>query len=1411
MASLKWIRKELAEKGKYPEAILAYKAWQQNHHAIRHVVDANIKLLQNQLDNQSLVDSNAPRQKESFRSQLLGLGKELSTSHDLLKKSQPGGDYSLLNEASNFASGILVFYLNLIEILHQHSQDFFVFDENAYLAANEDVRDAIANGDFESGRQHFDCYGESQRRAKTVAEVLQTSLDDVGALVVFLCSQHKAFRAEQLVIGASTAKAFLSKISPTLSSFLVTRTFTELSHPKEIRRYSEDAYLWLNGDLQAAVQIDGYTGIKSHYHDFGKHENRLYSHSHLSGLIIHDTTLLTQKLSSITSKPVKASNTTRDIFASTEARLYNINFTNFSCAVHVHVYYIDVLAEILTHIDKMPFEYDLYVTYSEGIVCPDQISAHLNKAGLEVAANIQLIEVANRGRNLGPLATVLSPLLINYKYIAHVHTKHSGHSPALANWRSNILTALFANKAAIRRIVYLLQESTDMVIPPNQNHYIKDPTGWADNKDKAMFILSKCDQKIHHLDSPVVFPEGGMFWTNATLYAKIRDLGLRPEDFEEEPIPQDGSAAHALERLIGLLAMQDNKPICQVQTTESNRSIAFEEHIDYKEELAAIPAAKKCRIFAFFLPQFHETPQNNAWHGEGFTEWTNVKKTNPLFPGHYQQRFPHPDFGYYHLDDKGYFKNLEHILAKSGVDALILYHYWFGGTSILEEPARLLLNSTDINIHWCFCWANENWTRAWDGNENEVLMKQTYSREDAKTYINHLIPFFKDNRYVKINSRPVLIVYRAAHNPLMKEYCEIWGEECRKSGLQTPYLICTLTRGAKNPYDYNFDAGLERVLHDWTDGNVGAVNASTNFFDDFNGSVLLYKEVAEYYSNLDINTSFPHLRSIIPSWDNTPRYGPNAYIIHDSSPEKFSNWFNAIYNYTLKHLQDEERIIVVNAWNEWAESAYLEPDLRYGYAYLNSIARVKLGYPYNTPYRTLCDKTGFLSISTLAVILDIPDHVLKHLRQDVNVNQRFWQCLKTASKQSRLIVSEQIYANLSDEDRTCFSQISKVSESNDMQTDYRLTFRRIEYLMPFAIDRMLALSAIHPGHIIVANSIQYSESVVEVSSSYAVHPESIYSNLCVILSLSETINADALYIVCPDAVSFPCSYIHLARKGSITAASTKVNTIIRMHHLGSLKLLEKALFSLFIMEGQISVQPILACQDISYENILYGLESVISQLPWSEENKPILVHYSSSSSEPDCRARMLVEPLQHLTSNYFAYLDHDDHMYPNAYQHLISRLQETGKAISFGRVFVAQYSTERQLITAKARDFEYGFSYDEYLRLNNAPIHSFLINASDLNLSAIEFIPGMRYMEDYYFTLQIFREGNCDWQALVDSECIADYCYATGAEGSGTLSSLNDNERFTLTSSDEYLECEHAINELRSTIRAPRKLLSWDS
>ena len=215
MASLKWIRKELAEKGKYPEAILAYKAWQQNHHAIRHVVDANIKLLQNQLDNQSLVDSNAPRQKESFRSQLLGLGKELSTSHDLLKKSQPGGDYSLLNEASNFASGILVFYLNLIEILHQHSQDFFVFDENAYLAANEDVRDAIANGDFESGRQHFDCYGESQRRAKTVAEVLQTSLDDVGALVVFLCSQHKAFRAEQLVIGASTAKAFLSKISPT--------------------------------------------------------------------------------------------------------------------------------------------------------------------------------------------------------------------------------------------------------------------------------------------------------------------------------------------------------------------------------------------------------------------------------------------------------------------------------------------------------------------------------------------------------------------------------------------------------------------------------------------------------------------------------------------------------------------------------------------------------------------------------------------------------------------------------------------------------------------------------------------------------------------------------------------------------------------------------------------------------------------------------------------------------------------------------------------------------------------------------------------------------------------------------------------------------------------------------------------
>jgi hypothetical protein len=213
------------------------------------------------------------------------------------------------------------------------------------------------------------------------------------------------------------------------------------------------------------------------------------------------------------------------------------------------------------------------------------------------------------------------------------------------------------------------------------------------------------------------------------------------------------------------------------------------------------------------------------------------------------------------------------------------------------------------------------------------------------------------------------------------------------------------------------------------------------------------------------------------------------------------------------------------------------------------------------------------------------------------------------------------------------------------------------------------------------------------------------------------------------------------------------------------------------------------------------LQRIIDSIPWGQDCRPLILHYQSSQQEPDCRARMLVMPLKHLTARYFAYLDHDDTLYPHAYSYLLHRLRTSCKAVAFGRVYVACTDLQRNLIVRKKREFEYGFCYDQFLRLNNAPLHSFLLDSSQLKLAGLQFIAGMKYMEDYYLTLQLFRRENCDWQSLLLSRYIGDYTYQVVAgSGCGTLSLLNDEARAALTLSEEYKMSEAAIQDMRQRI-----------
>ena len=374
----------------------------------------------------------------------------------------------------------------------------------------------------------------------------------------------------------------------------------------------------------------------------------------------------------------------------------------------------------------------------------------------------------------------------------------------------------------------------------------------------------------------------------------------------------------------------------------------YEDQNDYSSTIVH----NDIKILSYYLPQFHVIPENDKWHGKGFTEWTKVKAASPLFQGHFQQHIPHKDIGYYLLDTPKTLQIQADMMHKSGVHGQIFYHYWFTGKLILEEPAQMLLAHKEINMPFSFCWANENWTKKWDGNDKDILLEQVYSIEDARKFIRYLIPFFQDSRYITIEERPVLYVYRPSSIPDVQGYINIWKEECNKIGLKEPYIIAVLTRGTVSPEDCYMDAGVERILHDWTNGQISEVNHQLNTFTDLKGSVLPYNEVANFYKNQKEKKAFTYFRSISPIWDNTARYDNEAFLLYQSTPETFQVWLEDLVKYTKKTLNKDRRFIVVNAWNEWAEGAHLEPDTYYGYSYLNSIGRVLSNMTYQNNLHT---------------------------------------------------------------------------------------------------------------------------------------------------------------------------------------------------------------------------------------------------------------------------------------------------------------------------------------------------------------------------------------------------------------------------------------------------------------------------
>lgn len=363
---------------------------------------------------------------------------------------------------------------------------------------------------------------------------------------------------------------------------------------------------------------------------------------------------------------------------------------------------------------------------------------------------------------------------------------------------------------------------------------------------------------------------------------------------------------------------------------------------------------------AIYFPQFHAIPENDAWWGNGFTDWCKVKEGYPLFEGHHQPRVPAN--GYYDLRNKAVIAQQIAMAKQYGIYGFAIYHYWFDGKQLLETPKELILNNKDLDIPFCLIWANESWARRWDGKDNEILQEQTYesTREKWNEHFDYVKKFLTDPRAIKIDGKPVFQIYRPHLVTNVTQMLRHWRGRAREEGIGELYFMAIKSfdfpnneildefdgvllfqpHEAVNSQQYKgkriwIENLLRHCPEKWIERMRAArsglrkkhtLHSYSKVFDVVLGRHWAYKDKDTF------NMAFLE-------WDNTARYKEKATIYHGCTPEIFEKYFSSLMAQEIEKHSSDKQFVFINAWNEWAEGTYLEPDMRNGYAYLEAVQR----------------------------------------------------------------------------------------------------------------------------------------------------------------------------------------------------------------------------------------------------------------------------------------------------------------------------------------------------------------------------------------------------------------------------------------------------------------------------------------
>jgi lipopolysaccharide biosynthesis protein len=594
--------------------------------------------------------------------------------------------------------------------------------------------------------------------------------------------------------------------------------------------------------------------------------------------------------------------------------------TSAKVLVVAHVFYPEVWPDIEVRLARIPEAYDLLVTLVKGPA--ESLEPYL----LRRFPGVRIQHVPNYGRDQGPLIELANMGLFDgYDAVLKVHTKRSRHRIDGDAWRVALLDAVLPSPAAVRRFLELLRRDPDVGIIAPSGH-VRGPETWGSDRELVESLASRMPFAFD--PDALRYPAGSMYWARPWLLSRLADLQLTQAHFESEADHLDGSTAHALERYIGVSAAVAGLDLVEADDVPS------------RLHRARRPVTQP-RVLAFYLPQYHRTADNDAFWGEGFTDWVNVDKARPLYDGHRQPLQP-GELGHYDLADPDVMRSQATLAAEHGLAGMVMHHYWFDGRPVLDQPLRNLLADPTIDFPFALCWANESWTRSWDGLERDVLIEQTYSSGWADRYYDDALPALRDPRYLRVDNKPLLLVYRAGHLVDGAEAIRRWKQRAAADGLGGLHVLGLVPSRDFEELPASVAAQLDGLVHFPPSSGIGLQSLRGLLPDSheaLSGDVYSYDAAVD---GAELSTKGPHgLRvhpGVMPGWDNTARRGDAAYVFHGSNPLSFRRWLARAIS--AARSGGSEPLVFVNAWNEWAEGATLEPDRRFGRGLLSAVAEL---------------------------------------------------------------------------------------------------------------------------------------------------------------------------------------------------------------------------------------------------------------------------------------------------------------------------------------------------------------------------------------------------------------------------------------------------------------------------------------